>query len=194
MKSIGIVVAVVVMAAMCAAQAAPQAGGPGGSHGVVPSDRVTFGGECGIRDTSQQSALQFARSASGKWMAVSAAKRPGSGDDMAARVWHQGHWMVDLHDAPGAQSPVIHTGQMCFDGQGRITLMIDRYMEMAQCRCLRFTSLAFAPDGKVTKRQQTFVNVLTNAPIDMPDSAKGFPDVWEYRKVEQLPFYSLLKK
>ncbi len=202
MKRFGLVVDVVMRVAICVAmgatpcmaQAAPQSGGAANSHGVVPSDRVTFGGECGIRDSSQQSALRFARSAGGKWMAVSAAKRPGSGDVMAARVWHQGHWMVDLHDAPGAQSPVIHTGQMCFDGQGRLTLMIDRYMEMAQCRCLRFTSLAFAPDGKVTKRQQTFVNVLTNAPIDMPDSAKGFPDVWEYRKVEQLPFYSLLKK
>ena len=88
----------------------------------------------------------------------------------------------------------MHTGQMCFDGQGRITLMIDRYMELAQCRCLRFTSLAFAADGKVTKREQTFVNELTGEPMDMPDVAKGFPDVWEFRKVEQLPFYSLMKK
>jgi len=185
-----LVLTLAIGATMCAA----QAGGSDGSHTVVPSDRVTFGGECGIRDTAQQSALQFVRSAGGKWMAASAAKRPGSGDDMAARVWHQGHWMVDLHDAPGAQSPVIHTGQMCFDGQGRITLMIDRYMEMAQCRCLRFTSLAFAADGKVTKRQQTFVNILTNQPMGMPDAAKGFPDVWEYRELDQLPFYSLLKK
>ncbi len=29
--------------------------------------------------------------------------------------------------------------------------------------------------------------------MDMPEMAKGFPDVWEYRKVDQLPFYSLLK-
>jgi hypothetical protein len=194
MKRTALVWAVVLMAAMGAAQTAPQAGGADGSHGVVPSDRYTFGGECGIRDTTPQSALQFVRSPGGKWMAVSASKRPGSEDDMAARVWHQGHWMVDLHDTPGARSPVIHTGQMCFDGQGRITLMIDRYMEMAQCRCLRFTSLAFAADGKVTKRQQTFVNILTNQPMEMPDAAKGFPDVWEFRKMEQLPFYSQLKK
>ena len=52
----------------------------------------------------------------------------------------------------------------------------------------------FAADGKVTKREQTFMNVMTNAPMDMPDAAKGFPDVWEFRRVEQLPFYSLLKK
>lgn len=189
-----VAIGIVICAAMGVAQAAPQAGGAEGSHGVVPSDRITFGGECGIHDTSQQRALQFARSAGGKWTAVSASKRPGSGDDMAARVWHQGHWMVDIHDAPGSQSPVMHTGQMCFDGQGRITLMIDRYMELAQCRCLRFTSLAFAADGKVTKREQTFVNEMSGEPMDMPDAAKGFPDVWEFRKVEQLPFYSLLKK
>jgi hypothetical protein len=178
---------------ICAAQTAPQTGGAEGSKGVVASSRVTFGGECGIHDTSQQKALQFARKG-GKWIAVSASKRPGAGDDMGARVWHQGNWMVDLHDAPGAQSPVMHTGQMCFDGQGRITLMIDRYMELAQCRCLRFTSLAFAADGKETKREQTFVNEMTGAPMDMPDAAKGFPGVWEFRKVEQLPFYPLMKK
>jgi hypothetical protein len=198
MKRTGMIAAVAlgmaIGAAMSVAQAAPQAGGAEGSHGVVASDRVTFGGECGIHDSSQQRALQFTRSAGGKWVAVSAAKRPGSGDDMAARVWHQGHWMVDIHDAPGSRSPVMHTGQMCFDGQGRITLMIDRYMELAQCRCLRFTSLAFAADGKVTKREQTFVNELTGQPMDAPDVAKGFPGVWEFRKVEQLPFYSLLKK
>jgi hypothetical protein len=177
----------------CAVQAPAQTSVAQGSQGVVPSSRDTFGGECGIRDTSPQKALRFARSSGGKWIAVSAAKSPGTGNDMAARVWHQEHWMVDLHDAPAA-SPVMHTGQLCFDGQGRITLMIDRYMEMEKCRCLRFTSLAFAADGKVTKREQTFVNAITNAPMDAPDAAKGFPDVWEYRKVEQLPFYSQLKK
>jgi hypothetical protein len=185
---------VLMVATMGAAQStAPQAGGAQGSSGAVPSGRTTFGGECGIRDTTPQKARQFARSSDGKWTSIGADKRPGSGDNMAARVWHEGHWMVDLHDAPGSQSPVIHTGQMCFDGQGRITLMIDRYMEMAQCRCLRFTSLAFAADGKVTKREQTFVDVLTNAPMAAPDSAKGFPGIWDFRKVEQLPFYSLLK-
>jgi len=102
--------------------------------------------------------------------------------------------MVDLHDAPGPASPVVHTGQMCFDGQGRITLMIDRYMEMAQCRCLRFTSLAFAADGRVTRREQTFVDQMTGAPMAAPEAAKGFPEVWEFRRVEQLPFYSLLKR
>jgi hypothetical protein len=188
-----VVVALAICAAMCVGQAPPNTGGAEGSHGVVPSNRTTFGSECGIRDTSQQKAVRFARSADGKWMLVGAEKHSGSGDDMAARVWHQGHWMVDLHEAPAA-SPVMHTGQLCFDGQGRITLMIDRYMEMEKCRCLRFTSLAFAADGKVTKRGQTFVNPMTNAPMDAPDVAKGFPDVWEYRKVEQLPFYSQLKK
>jgi hypothetical protein len=193
MKRTGIVAAVVLVAAMCVAQM-PQTGGPESSHGAVPSSRTTFGSECGIRDASPQKALRFTSSSGGQWMAVGAGKRPGSGDTMAARVWHESYWMVDIHDAPGAASPVMHTGQMCFDGQGRITLMIDRYMELAQCRCMRFTSLAFAADGKVTRREQTFVNEMTGTPMDAPELAKGFPDIWEFRRVEQLPFYSLVKK
>jgi hypothetical protein len=188
------VAAVVLGMAISAAMCAAQTGGAQGSQGAVPSSRITFGGECGIPDISPQRASQFTRSSAGKWMDIRADKRPGTGDDMAARVWHEGHWMVDLHDTPAPSSPVIHTGQMCFDGQGRITLMIDRYMELAQCRCMRFTSLAFAADGKVTRREQTFVNEMTGAPMDAPDVAKGFPGVWDFRRVEQLPFYSLLKK
>ena len=171
-----------------------KAGGADDSHGAVPSSRTTFGSECGIRDISVQSARRFVRSSEGKWMVISGNKRPGPGDNMAARVWHEANWMVDIHDAPGPASPVIHTGQMCFDRQGRITLMIDRYMEMAQCRCLRFTSLAFAADGRVTRREQTFVDQMTGAPMAAPEAAKGFPEVWEFRRVEQLPFYSLLKR
>ena len=73
--------------------------------------------------------------------------------------------------------------------------MIDRYMEMAQCRCLRFTSLAFAADGKVTKRQQTFVNVLTDEPMDDAGGRRrDFPTCGSSARLDQLPFYSLLKK
>ena len=78
---------------------------------------VTFGGECGIRDTRSRGDAVCAlgeRQVDGR----ERGKRPGAGDEMAARVWHQGHWMVDLHDAPGPQSPVMHTGQMCFDAAG----------------------------------------------------------------------------
>ncbi len=43
--------------------------------------------------------------------------------------------MVDMHDALGPGMATMHTGQMCFDSQGHITLLIDRYMELAECGC-----------------------------------------------------------
>jgi hypothetical protein len=191
---LGVAMCVAICAAMCVAQAPPQKGVAEGSHEDVSRSRTTFGSECGMRDTSPQRALRFTRSSDGKWIVLSANKRPGSGDTMAARVWHEAKWMVDIHDTLGTASPVTHSGQMCFDRQGRITLMIDRYMELAQCRCMRYTSLAFDADGKVMRREQAFVDEMTGAPMDAPAAAKGFPDVWEFRRVEQLPFYSLLKK
>jgi hypothetical protein len=176
--------ALVMMAAMCVAQAQPQ--------GVTPSSRVDFGTLCGLKDTSPQIAKQFVRSAAGKWSV--AEKRSVTGDNMAARVWHQGNWMVDLHDAPPQTPAVIHTGQFCFDPQGRITHMIDRYMEMAQCRCMRFTSLSFAPDGKET-REVRFVDAMSGQEIqEPPAAAKGLPAAWQFRRLDELPFYSLLKK
>jgi hypothetical protein len=36
--------------------------------------------------------------------------------------------------------------------------------------------------------------VATGAEIAAPEVATGFPDVWDFRTLEQLPFYSLLKK
>lgn len=177
------------------AQPDPQMGMHGAqSQGVVPSSRTMFGAECGIRDTSTQSALAFARSAEGEWSAVSAERGGGSNDDMVARLWRETNWMVDLHGALGQGMSVMHTGQLCFDGQGRITRMIDRYMAMAQCGCMRFTALTFAPDGRATRREQRFVSVATGVEIAEPDVAQDFPPVWEFRRVEQLPFYSLLKK
>ena len=177
------------MASMCLAQTQPQQGPP---SGVVPSSRTDFGSVCGIRDTAAQRAVRLTRSSSSKWSVVAADKRPASSDNMAARVWHESNWMVDLHDAPGRSVPVIHTGQMCFDGQGRLTRMIDRYVELAQCRCMRFTSLAFAADGTVTQREEKFVDEMTGAEIGQPAAAKAFPGVWQFRRLEQLPFYSLL--
>jgi hypothetical protein len=181
-----IAVIVVMMAAMGLAQAS-------GPQGVGPSSRTDFGNLCGIPDTTASRAIHLVRSSAGKWSVTGAEKRPGPGDNMAARVWHQSKWMVDLHDAPGPTVPVIHTGQLCFDGEGRLTRMIDRYMELAQCRCTRFTSLAFAPDGTVTQREEKFVNEMTGAEIDQPAAAKGFPEAWGFRRLEQLPFYSLLR-
>ena len=164
------------------------------SSGVVPSSRTDFGTLCGIGDTAPQSAMRFARSTAGKWMLAEPEKHSELGKDMAARAWHEKNWMVDLHDAPAGHPELIHTGQFCFDPQGHITRMIDRYMDLANCRCMRFTSLTFSPDGTVKQREVDYVDALSGERIQEPAAAKGLPEIWQYRRLEQLPFYSLLKK
>ena len=185
MKRTGWILAVVMLlAALAWAQ--------GGAGGVAPSSRTDFGSLCGIRDTAPQSALRLLRSSSGAWSVAGANRRVGG--DMAARVWHESNWMVDMHGALGLGMATMHSGQMCFDPQGRITLMIDRFLEMAQCGCMRITELAFASDGRVTRREQTFVNANTGEEIKAPEDADGFPEVWQFRRLDQLPFYALLQK
>ncbi len=71
--------------------------------------------------------------------------------------------------------------------------MIDRYMDVPSCGCMRYTSLNLDVNGKVVQDQK-FVKVDTGAEIAAPAAAKGFPEVFGYRKLEQLPFYSKVKK
>jgi hypothetical protein len=162
-------------------------------QGSRDAGRTTFGGLCEIGETDAQRATHLVRSGGNKWSAISASKGPGPGNDMAARVWHEKTWMVDLRDTPAPTVPVIHTGQMCFDSQGRLTRMIDRYTELAECRCMRFTSLTFAPDGTVKQQEEKYVDEMSGAEMAKPDSAKAFPGIWPYRRLDQLPFYSLLQ-
>ena len=202
MRIIGAAWVVLMMAAMCVAQMPPHPqmggadshGGMQGGQGVVASSRDNFGMECGIMDSSAQSALRIMRSAGGEWSEAVAGKHLGPSDNAVARVWHERNWMVDMHEAPGAGMTSIHTGQMCFDPQGHITRMIDRYMEMAKCGCMRYTSLLFATDGRVTRRERRFVNASTGSEIEAPTTAGEFPEIWGFRRLEQLPFYSLVKK
>ncbi len=181
MKRAALIGALALMAVMCSAQ-------------VVPSSREDFGVSCGIQDTSTESALAVARSAEGEWSALRTGGGPGAMDSAVARVWRESNWMVDMHDALGQGMATMHTGQMCFDPQGHITHMIDRYVDMAECGCVRFTSLTFATDGRVTRREQRFVIAATGSEIEAPEAAKGFPEVWDFRTLEQLPFYSLVKR
>jgi hypothetical protein len=163
-------------------------------QGAVPSSRIDFGTLCGVQDTSLRSAMRFARSSSGKWGFAAPERHSEYANGMAARAWHEKNWMVDIHDSPANQPAVIHTGQFCFDAQGRITRMIDRYMELAQCRCMRFTSLTFAPNGAVEKRELDYADALSGMKIGEPASARDLPPIWSYRRLDQLPFYKLLKK
>jgi hypothetical protein len=191
------------MASLCMAQMPPHSpvlgadphAGTTRSLGAVPSSRTEFGRECGIHDTSVQSAMGLSRAVDGTWSA-NTVERPGMpSENAAARVWRESNWMVDLHEAPGQGVTTLHTGQMCFDAKGRITRMIDRYLDRPKCDCLRFTTLNFdEASGRVMRREQRFVSVTTGAEIAAPEAAKGFPEIWGFRRLEQLPFYSLVKK
>lgn len=189
------------MAMMCVAQTTPSnphAGGDDSHAGMqgdpsmgVRASRAEFGMSCGIEDTSTESALEFRRSDEGEWSAAGSAGVMGSA---VARVWHESDWMVDMHSALGPGMATMHTGQMCFDSQGHITFLIDNYVELAECGCTRFTSLAYGSDGRVTRREQRFVIAATGLEIEAPEAAKRFPEVWDFRTLQQLPFYPLLKR
>ena len=191
------IVVVMLLSVMCAAQMPsghPQTGGGmQGSHGVMPSSRDDFGMACGIQDSSAQRAMRITRSNEGDWSTDSVGKSLGPVNNAVARVWRERNWMVDMHEAQGAGMTSIHTGQMCFDPQGHITRMIDRFMEMAKCGCMRYTSLTFGPDGRVMRRERKYVNAQTGAEIEAPAGAGEFPEIWSFRRLEQLPFYSLVK-
>lgn len=201
MRRLGFGAAVLVMSTMCAAQmmsSHPRADGADSHtgmrnpHGATPSSRTMFGKECDISDTSYQSAIGLSRSPQGTWSVVTKEKRPGANDNAVARVWRESNWMVDIHDAPG-EGTTIHTGQMCFDANGQMIRMIDRFMDVPECDCLRYTSLSFDGSGKA-KQEQKFLKADTGAEIAAPTAAKGFPEVFGFRRLEQLPFYSLVKK
>jgi hypothetical protein len=157
----------------------------------VESKRIGFGRLCGIADTASLSAIALTRSAKGEWSVVRAGTHPEPGANAAARVWREANWMVDLHDTPG---PVMHTGQMCFAAGGQLILQTDDYMDRFNCACIRFTAQRFDESGKVKIYKQWFVNVETGAEIAAPEAAGKFPEVFGFRRVEQLPFYPLVKK
>lgn len=187
----------ILLAAAAMAQMPPSHGnGQGTPQGVMPSSRTDFAQMCGIGDPSVEASRRLTRSAEGSWKVVSSDARPLATDRGVARVWHQGNWMVDMHDSllPGMNVTQMHTGQMCFDPGGRAIGLIDRYMDMAGCGCMRYTVLHFDLEtGRVMRREQKFVGVQSGAEMAEPESAKGFPVVWPFRRLEQLPFFNLIQ-
>lgn len=202
MKRVWLVAAVLMVSGLCTAQmmsSHPQTNGAvdphagvQSPHGGAPSSRTVFGRECGINDTSPQSALGLSRSPQG-WSLVTPEKPRGPNDGAVARVWRETSWMVDVHDAPG-DGRTIHTGQMCFDSNGQLTRMIDRYIDLPKCNCMRYTALSLDANGGVVKQEQKFISLDKGAEMTLPEAAKGFPAVFGFRRIEQLPFYSLVKK
>ena len=170
-------VALAMLAASCLAQA--QHGGDDfhGSQSAIARTRSEFGRECGIGDTSDEVAAEFVRSPEGEWSAGGGA---GGGLVETARLCHEKNWMVAMHGELGAGMPSMHSGQMCFDAQGRVTRILDRYMDVLRCGCQRLTTFAFAGDGKLTGWEQTFVDLRTGAAIKPPPDAEDYPRVWEF--------------
>jgi hypothetical protein len=193
--------AVVLMAVMGAAQAmlAWQTGDDPHAASQSPSadlrsNRAEFGAICGVQNTSDESAAGFVMSGDGEWTALPVGAGPTGIDQAMARVWHESNWMVDMHAALEPGMAGMHSGQLCFDPEGHITFMVDRYMATMQCGCARVTSLTFAKDGRLTRRDNRFVSMSTGEVIAEPQAASDFPDVWDVRKLEQLPFSPLMKK
>jgi hypothetical protein len=169
----------------------PQTAPPGtqSRQPDVQSSRNLFGQMCGIANTAAKSAIGVSRSPQGVWSVVTAGKRP-AGANVVARVWRENNWMVDMHGAPGN---TVHTAQMCFAANGQMTMLIDRFMDFSNAY-LRVTALNFDASGKEVRREQSYMNAETGAAIARPEAANGFPAVFGARRVEQLPFYFLLKK
>lgn len=159
-------------------------------HGA-PSSHAMFGQLCGIADLAPQSAINLWRSAEGQWNVFAPGNHPGPGANAAARVWHERNWIVDLHDAPGHS---MHTGELCFAASGEIILQTDDYMDVEACGCVRYTAQSFDESGRVEHYMQRFVSTVTGAEIEPPGAARRFPKVFDFRRLEQLPFYSLVSR
>ena len=193
MRRWGFSAALLMLALTCAVQGIPLLAQEDGADAVPnphESTRGKFEQLCGITDSDPRSAIGLSRSPEGEWSVVTSEKRPGPRDNAAARVWRESNWMVDLHDAPG---PTVHAGQLCFDASGQVVLLTDDYMDLPSCECIRYTAQSFDENGQMMLQSQRFVSAKTGAQIAVPEGAKGFPEVWAFRRVEQLPFYSLLK-
>jgi hypothetical protein len=59
---------------------------------------------------------------------------------------------------------------------------------------MRYTAMSFDANGKMVELEQRFVNAESGAEIKAPEVSREFPKVWSFRRVEQLPFYDLVKK
>jgi hypothetical protein len=59
---------------------------------------------------------------------------------------------------------------------------------------MRLTTTSFAADGHVTRQSQKFVSIAGGFEISEPQSSADFPKLWDYRRLDLLPFHSLLNK
>ena len=173
---------------------APPAHGAMGQnpHGTMPSSRVRFAKECGITNPTMSQAVVLTRSKSGQWSRVTKTTPPSPTDSALVRAWHEKTWVVEFQEADES-GDAIHIAEMCFNAKGSITRILDRYINMPKCGCMRVISATYDAAGKSVKREQTFYKGDSSQKIAAPASSGTLPAPMEYRNLEQLPFYESLK-
>ncbi len=167
-----------------------------GPHGSDPhmggaSTRTKFAQECGVKDASPEKAIYVSRAKNGSWSKVTA-QQPGSDSDNAlARVWHDKNWVLVLHES-GASGDTMHTGDECFDDKGNATKLLDHYVD-PKSGVVRITTTIFG-GGKVQSRKQDYRDLKSGELMkNPPENANAFPPVFNFTKLEQLPFYGFIK-
>jgi len=163
-----------------------------GPHGMQPSSRVRFAKECGITNPSMSRAITLTRSKNGRWSRVTKATPPSPTDSALVRAWHEKAWVVEIQEADET-GDAMHIAEMCFNGNGNVTRIVDKYINMPKCGCMRVTESAYNAAGKVAKREQAFYKGDSAEKVATPASASMFPAPFEHKKLEQLPFWEFLK-
>lgn len=198
-----VAVATIVLASVASAQvsshqttpAGKQAQGsaPKGAHMGGASSRQVFAAECGIRDANLQRAMYLSRGQNGVWKKVSPEAPAGDKDTALARVWHEQAWVVALHES-NAAGDAMHTADMCFRPDGSISKIVDKYIDVPKCNCMRVTETTFDASGKLTAKQQVYASPQAGQKLSQaPAAAAGFPKVYEFKRVDQLPFAGMLR-
>ena len=189
MKLTAWIAAAMIMVSMCVAQ----------EHKVAQIPELAeFAARCGgVGEVSRESGFWLKRSRSGEWASFTLDRPPDeSSTDAFAIAWHRSNWMVDIEenlDEGKELLPSRHTGIFCFDGQGQVLYMTDYFLG-TQCHCLRVGRLSFTPEGRIDKREVEITSLETGRDMREPEQSGALPEIWGFRRLNQLPFYSLLKK
>ncbi len=172
---------------------APAHGAMGpGPHGMKSSSRVQFAKACGISNPSMSRAITLTRNNSGSWSRVTKTAPAAPTDSALVRAWHEKAWVVEVQEADAAGDS-MHIADMCFNQKGNVTRIVDKYINMPKCGCMRVTESAFNAAGKLVKSEQSFYKGDSPEKVAKPASASMFPAPFEHTKLEQLPFWGFLK-
>ena len=168
-------------------------GGGGGmpNHGFT-SKRAEMAKECGIAEAGLEKGTTLTRRADGSWAPMKTEADMKTTDTGMARVWHEKSWFVDMQETSAA-GDTMHITRMCFQPDGSLSKVSDQYMAPNQCGCTRLTDVSYS-GGKETKREENFYKIANHEKIATPKDAASYPKLPEIKKIEQAPFYGLVKK